>query len=163
MLLSAYRITSHITRLDFWHLVHPIIKPRHFYCPPKNLLELTHASHAFTACSFGLYFVAHYSLPCISLSLSLSLTHIHTYTLHLLIPWEEGLLTRPFYPPALCSITPSVSKYMLRFFLPAYPLDKRELLSVEILPKYLGSRDTCSDFLMSGSVYLGKTHDLRQP
>ena len=58
---------------------------------------------------------------------------------------------------------PSVCKYMLRFFLPAYPLDKRELISVEIIPKYLGSQDIYSDFLMSGSVYLGKTQDLRQP
>ena len=154
MLLSAYRITSYITRLDFWHLVHPIIKPRHFYCPPKESSRIDSCLSCFHSMLF-------WSLLCYSLFsalyLSLSHTHTHTHTFHLLTPWEEGPRTRSFYPPALCSIMPSVCKYMLRFFLPAYPWDKRELLSVEILPKYLGSQDICSDFLMSGSVYLGKT------
>ena len=156
MLLSAYRITSHITRLGFWHLAHPIIKPRHFYCPPKESSRIDSCLSCFLSMLF-------WSLLCYSLFSALYLSLSHTHTLHLLTPWEEGLRTRSFYPPALCSVMPSVCKYMLTFFLPAYPLDKRELQSVEILPKYLGSWDASSDFLMSGSVYLGKTHDLTQP
>ena len=65
--------TSHVWISDTLFI--PLLSPDIFTAPQKNLLELTHASHTFTACSFGLYFVTQYSLPCISLSLSLTHTH----------------------------------------------------------------------------------------
>ena len=65
-LLIGLRHTSHVWISDTLFI--PLLSPDIFTAPQKNLLELTHASHAFTACSFGLYFVTHYSLPCISLS-----------------------------------------------------------------------------------------------
>lgn len=67
-LLIGLRHTSHVWVSDT--LLIPLLSPDIFTAPQKNLLELTHASHAFSACSFGLYFVTHYSLPCISLSLT---------------------------------------------------------------------------------------------
>lgn len=70
-LLIGLRHTSHVWISD--SLVHPIIRPRRFYCPLMNLLELTHPLSCF-------HIVLFWSLFCYSLLSACSHTHTCRHT-----------------------------------------------------------------------------------